>query len=148
MTRREQAINPCYDDFEGINGFRKGIRACFDVLKTMACNTDDEEKSAFLHDLADDLLQEVSIDDYNQLKQIKEEIERLNCRVYHAEGYINDLHNHPNDKKFYDAKARRIVAMLFWNYKRNLFAFDVEATVVVESKRIFEKAYKMLKDNA
>ena len=87
-------------------------------------------------------------DEYDlEMKAKDEEIDRLKCRAYHAEGYISDLHNHPKDKKFYDAKARSIVAMLFWNYKRNLFAFDVEATVVVESKRIFEKAYKMLKDN-
>ena len=40
------------------------------------------------------------------MKAKDEEIERLNCRAYHAEGYINDLHNHQKDKKFYDAKAR------------------------------------------
>ena len=53
-----------------------------------------------------------------QLKAKDEEIKNLNCRVYHAEGYISDLHNHPKGKKFYDAKARSIVAMLFWRAKR------------------------------
>ena len=33
------------------------------------------------------------------MKAKDEEIDRLNCRVYHAEGYINDLHNHPKDNK-------------------------------------------------
>ena len=92
-----------------------------------------------------------------EIKQRDEEIERLNCRVYHAESYINDLHNHPKDKKFYDAKARSIVAMLFWEWRKHKRMYELtkfgsylavthlnNATL---SKRIFQKAYKMLKDN-
>ena len=41
-----------------------------------------------------------------QLKAKDEEIKGLWCRIYHAEGYISDLHNNPKDKKFYDKKAR------------------------------------------
>ena len=34
-----------------------------------------------------------------QLKAKDEEIERLNCRAYHAEGYINDLHNNSKEQQ-------------------------------------------------
>ena len=120
----EQGVNKIYDEHEAQMKEANRIK---DVFRKLS------------FELANELIA--------QMKAKDEEIERLNCRAYHSEGYISDLHNHTKDKKFYDAKARSIVAMLFWNYKRNLFAFDVEATVVVESKRIFEKAYKMLKDN-
>ena len=97
-----------------------------------------------------------------QLKAKDEEIERLNCRAYHAEGYINDLHNHPKDKKFYDAKARSIVAMLFWMMKRqkaiyiksfNELGINNHNTSFYKgayenSKMRFKQAYAMLKDNA
>ena len=115
------------------------------LTREEADNLLDESKNELVEMLCNMSYQIDMLND--KLKAKDKEIERLNCRAYHAEGYISDLHNNPKDKKFYDAKARSIVAMLFWNYKRNLFAFDVEATVVVESKRIFEKAYKMLKDN-
>ena len=48
-----------------------------------------------------------------QLKAKDEEIERLNCRAYHAEGYINDLHNNPKDKKSLDRKARSMDGIKF-----------------------------------
>ena len=39
------------------------------------------------------------IDDlYSQLKQRDDEIEMLQCRLYHAEGYIKDIHE-PKDTK-------------------------------------------------
>ena len=91
-----------------------------------------------------------------QLKAKDEEIKGLGCRIYHAEGYINDLHNNPKDKKFYDKKARSIVAMLFWEWKKHKRMYELtkfgsylaithlnNATL---SKLIFQQAYKMLKD--
>ena len=102
-------------------------------------------------------------DDFEaQMKAKDEEIKSLNCRVYHAEGYINDLHNHPKDKKFYDAKARSIVAMLFWMMKRqkaiyiksfNALGINNHNTSFYKgayenSKMRFKQAYKMLKENA
>ena len=48
-----------------------------------------------------------------QMKDKDEEIERLNCRAYHAEGYINDLHNNPKDKKSLDRKARSMDGIKF-----------------------------------
>ena len=97
-----------------------------------------------------------------EMKAKDEEIERLNCRAYHAEGYISDLHNHPKDKKFYDAKARSIVAMLFWMMKRqkaiyiksfNELGINNHNTSFYKgayenSKMRFKQAYAMLKDNA
>lgn len=86
-----------------------------------------------------------------QLKAKDEEIKNLNCRAYHAEGYINDLHNHPKDKKFYNAKARSIVAMLFWKAKelRHASYGYVHSDEEIENAyHAFDKAYKMLKDNA
>ena len=87
-----------------------------------------------------------------QLKAKDEEIKGLGCRVYHAEGYINDLHNNPKDKKFYDKKARSIVAMLFWEWKKqcknceqyNNHAFAREQKRS-EAYYCFQKAYAMLK---
>ena len=92
-----------------------------------------------------------------QLKAKDEEIKGLRCRTYHAEGYINDLHNNPKDKKFYDKKARSIVAMLFWEWKRRIrlyienkyrnpsanLALYKQASLIQE---VFKEAYKMLKD--
>lgn len=93
-----------------------------------------------------------------ELKAKYEEIERLNCRAYHAEGYINDLHNHPKDKKFYDAKARKIVAMLFWEWKKAIPRTKINAYDYFENgcntgradiaEDLFKQAYKMLKENA
>ena len=93
------------------------------------------------------------------MKAKDEEIERLNCRAYHAEGYINDLHNHPKDKKFYDAKARKIVAMLFWEWKKRKRLYIAnghrssnagwglyEQANLMEV--MFKQAYKILKDKA
>ena len=62
-----------YDDF------RKGVRACFDCIQTMACNTDDEEKSNFLYELSDDLLQNISPNDYNHWKNLKEALQPKSC---------------------------------------------------------------------
>ena len=82
-----------------------------------------------------------------ELKAKDEEIERLNCRAYHAEGYINDLHNHPKDKKFYDAKTRSIVAMLFWEWKQSCKWAGKNHFSTKGNEDAFKKAYKMLKDN-
>ena len=89
-----------------------------------------------------------------QLKAKDEEIKNLNCRAYHAEGYINDLHNHPKDKKFYDAKARSIIAMLFWEARKTLTEYrntkhcDALYNYYYGQKQQFIEAYAMLKDNA
>ena len=92
-----------------------------------------------------------------QLKAKDEEIKDLGCRIYHAEGYINDLHNNPKDKKFYDKKARSIVAMLFWEWRKHKRMYELTKFVsslaithlnnATLSKLIFQKAYAMLKDN-
>ena len=84
------------------------------------------------------------------IKEKDEEIEMLQCRLYHAEGYINDLHNNPKDKKLYDKKARSIVAMLFWEYKKLRYTSDgyFHSDEEIENAYYtFKKAYKMLKDN-
>ena len=81
-----------------------------------------------------------------QLKAKDEEIKGLGCRAYHAEGYISDLHNNPKDKKFYDKKARSIVAMLFWEWRK--WKRWVGKTHADVHRVVFEKAYAMLKDNA
>ena len=85
-----------------------------------------------------------------QLKAKDEEIKGLGSRLYHAEGYINDLHNNPKDKKLYDKKARSIVAMLFWEYKKLRYTSDgyFHSDEEIENAYCtFKKAYKMLKDN-
>lgn len=93
-----------------------------------------------------------------QLEAKDEYIKTLECRAYHAEGYISDLHNHPKDKKFYDAKARSIVAMLFWEWKKSEREAKIEryddwenGVSFGEDKKaeeLFKKAYAMLKDKA
>ena len=76
------------------------------------------------------------------LKAKDEEIKVLECRAYHAEGYISDLHNNPKDKKFYDKKARSIVAMLFWEWRR------LETEGITEeafaARNCFYKAYALI----
>lgn len=81
-------------------------------------------------------------DHEEQLKAKDECIKELECRTYHAEGYINDLHNSPKVKKFYDKKARSIVAMMFWEWRKEADDFGRNQACIC-----FEKAYKMLKDN-
>lgn len=48
-------------------------------MQIIACNTDNEEKADFLYDLSDDLLQNVSIDDYNNWKNLKEAMKPKTC---------------------------------------------------------------------
>ena len=48
-------------------------------MQTIACNTDNEEKADFLYDLSDDLLQNVSINDYNHWKNLKEAMKPKTC---------------------------------------------------------------------
>ena len=98
----------------------------------------------------------MDLDSKEKLLKAKDElINDLECRAYHAEGYINDLHNNPKDKKFYDKKARSIVAMLFWEWRKHkrmygLSKFGSYLAVThlnnaTLSKLIFQKAYAMLK---
>lgn len=69
--------------------------------------------------ISEEMINQIYDDVEKQLKAKDESIKELNCRVYHAEGYISDLHNeYPKHKKFLNTKARSIVAMLFWNYRR------------------------------
>ena len=94
------------------------------------------------------------------LKAKDEEIKVLECRAYHAEGYISDLHNNPKDKKFYDKKARSIVAMLFWEWRKAETRYQEEWKTKRDNRQLsllsissykaevlFKQAYKMLKDN-
>ena len=111
--------------------------------------------------MIEDIFEEIFNDFEQQMKAKDEEIERLNCRAYHAEGYISDLHNHPKDKKFYDAKARSIVAMLFWKAKRQKRVFQkyyeeygLNHSLTQNYRGMYEqaimdfiKSHKMLKDN-
>ena len=106
-----------------------------------------------LHKIIDDIFDEHEA----QLKAKNEKIKDLGCRLYHAEGYISDLHNNLKDKKFYDKKARSIVAMLFWEWRKHKRMYELTKFVsylavihwnnATLSKLIFQKAYKMLKDN-
>ena len=63
-------------------------------------------------------------------------------------------YNHPKDKKFYDAKARSIVAMLFWESRKTLTEYrntkhcDALYNYYYGQKQQFIEAYAMLKDNA
>ena len=90
------------------------------------------------------------------MKEKDKEIKDLKCIVYHAEGYIEDLHNHPKVKKHYDKKARSIVAMLYWEWKMcnkscKLHGNDsIDLKLALQQKRseayyCFQKAYAMLK---
>ena len=76
------------------------------------------------------------------LKAKDEEIKVLECRAYHAEGYISDLHNNPKDKKFYDKKARSIVAMLFWEGRRLKTGGITEKAFA--ARNCFYKAYALI----
>ena len=91
-----------------------------------------------------ELINKIYNDHEAQLKAKDEEIERLNCRAYHAEGYISDLHNCPKNKKFYDAKARSIVAMLFWEWRRLKTEGITEEAFA--AKACFYKAHALLKE--
>ena len=63
-----------------------------------------EDADNLLYESKEDLVdmlctQSELIDDlYSQLKKRDEEIEMLQCRLYHAEGYIKDIHA-PKDNK-------------------------------------------------
>lgn len=46
------------------------------------------------------------LDEYEAKLEAKDEyIKTLECRAYHAEEYISDLHNNPSVKRFYDKKS-------------------------------------------
>ena len=87
-----------------------------------------------------------------QLEAKDERIKELEIRAYHAEGYISDMHNeYPKHKNFINRKARSIVAMLFWEWRKakqftnsSLSQYDKGSTEGM--KYSFWKAYKMLKD--
>lgn len=110
----------------------------------------------------EDIIDQIFSEHEAQLKAKDEEIKGLGCRAYHAEGYISDLHNHQNDKKFLDRKARSIVAMLFWKAKRQKKVFQKYYEEYGRNHSLtqnyrgmyeqaimdFNKSRKMLKDNA
>lgn len=104
---------------------------------------------------SEELMNRIYHDFEVQLKAKDERIKELDCRAYHAEGYISDLHNeYPKHKKFLDTKARSIVAMLFWEWRkaeRLCKIYQDHATAREErrfyAKQSFYKAYKMLKDS-
>ena len=109
-------------------------------------------------DILVEVINEIFNDHEAQLKAKDEEIKELECRTYHAEGCISDLHNSPKVKKFYDKKARSIVAMLFWEWKKSIREsgdntfyndeFDDGNYWFVNAKeQSFKQAYKILKDN-
>lgn len=84
------------------------------------------------------LVDEVYGDFEAQLKAKDEEIEEL--QVLTSDLLIEGLLN----KKEQDAKARSIVAMLFWEWKKDKRLSNYIGELRV--KNIFNKAYKMLKE--
>ena len=102
-----------------------------------------------LHKIIDDIF-----DDHEALLKAKdEEMDKLKCRAYHAEGYISDLHNeYPKNKKFLDKKARSIVAMLFWEWKKakiytNSTLYEYDRGITEGLRYSFQKGYKVLKES-
>ena len=118
------------------------------------------EHEAQMKALKDENLAETEI--FNKVVKAKDEyIKTLECRAYHAEGYINDLHNNPRVKRFYDKKARSIVAMLFWEWRKAETRYQAEwsnrrdnrqlSLLSISSSKaevLFKQAYKMLKDKS
>lgn len=108
-----------------------------------------QSSSAYVHKIKTKYIKSLEA----QLKAKDEEIERLNCRAYHAEGYITDLHNeYPKHKKFLNKKARSIVAMLFWRARKHKRLADEDNKyftyeIALNSLVCFRQAHKMLKDN-
>lgn len=115
-----------------------------EMLKLQKGKTDwaREEMMASVKGVYASELRDACISLEAQIKAKDEEIKVLECRAYHAEGYISDLHNNPKDKKFYDKKARSIVAMLFWEWRR------LETEGITEeafaARNCFYKAYALI----
>ena len=70
--------------------------------------------------------------------------------IYHFKDILV-TYNHPKDKKFYDAKARSIVAMLFWEWRKSearIYATNIKWNTgrAFQSQILFEAAYKILKE--
>ena len=130
------------------------------LLNQLPPNTDCYYVDGFINGF--DCTYDAVLKDFEaQMKAKDEEIKVLECRAYHAEGYISDLHNNPKDKKFYDKKARSIVAMLFWKAKRQKKVFQKYYEEYGRNHSLtqnyrgmyeqaimdFNKSRKMLKDN-
>ena len=119
-------IDKIYDNFEAqLKAKESDLERQDMIIKCLSMDLDSKEKL---------------------LKAKDEEIKVLECRAYHAEGYISDLHNNPKDKKFYDKKARSIVAMLFWEWKKqceNRGKYNDHHNFAREQKRS-EAYYKFL----
>ena len=157
MLTRQQAIKALVDNRETIFNYKMEQ---VDEYTSIGLVTRSDEGRQYR--LALELVDKIYDEHEAQLKAKDEEIERLNCRAYHAEGYISDLHNHPNDKKFLDRKARSIVAMLFWKAKRQKKVFQKYYEEYGRNHSLtqnyrgmyeqaimdFRKSHKMLKDNA
>ena len=145
-----------------LDGFDDGFDCTYDAVKKdfeQELKAKDEEIVALKAECEYDQRnaarsQRESVSLLDRLKAKDEEIKGLGCRIYHAEGYISDLHNNLKDKKFYDKKARSIVAMLFWDmkkYDRYSKVNNVQDYVNNKNKfyaleSVFKKSYKMLKD--
>ena len=143
MTRKE-ALSKWRDEVTDLSDYYELINKIYDGLEAQLKAKDEDLKLAM--DLSEHMLDELKtergIKEYlaKELKAKDEEIKGLGCRIYHAEGYISDLHNNPKDKKFYYKKARSIVAMLFWEWR------DIKDCTNRDcAEATFRKAYKMLK---
>ena len=137
-----EIVNVIFDEHEAqLKAKESDLERQYMIIKCLSMDLDSKEKL---------------------LKAKDEEIKVLECRAYHAEGYISDLHNNPKDKKFYDKKARSIVAMLFWKAKRQKKVFQKYYEEYGRNNSLtqnyrgmyeqaimdFNKSRKMLKDNA
>ena len=131
----EHLVDEVYGDFEAqLKAKESDLERQDMIIKCLSMDLDSKEKL---------------------LKSKDEEIKVLECRAYHAEGYISDLHNNPKDKKFYDKKARSIVAMLFWEWRKDKRIYETTSKYKKEKEIVklyancselsFIKAYAMLK---
>lgn len=149
LEKSDELIDQIYNDYETaieilMKANEEEISRHFNELKAKDKITQDIKEAYELKSIAYDLL-------LDAIKLKDEEIKMLECRAYHAEGYINDLHNNPKDKKFYDKKARSIVAMLFGEWRKYNSNFKNEENSFIQgraskTKELFYKAHKMLKE--
>ena len=90
-------------------------------------------------DILVEVINEIFNDHEAQLRVKDEEIHYLKTQMT---GW-SMLFDEPQEQ---DKKARSIVAMLFWSYKRKEEQYGKHALITGSSYVIFQKAYKILKE--
>ena len=126
LKKADEVINQIFDDHEAhVNDLRNAINRYTEEAAMYKSILDKAEAQlkAKESDLEsqDMVIKCLNIDLDNKEKLLKakdEEIKGLGCRVYHAEGYINDLHNNPKDKKFYDKKSTFIEIQTYGHLRK------------------------------